>query len=191
MTVKEHNANLNRFLASIEKLNVPLGKAVQSSVQQIGNRIFDEGKKSDGSDIGQYSTEPIYVNPKFTPNDNGIKPTKGKGGQHLFKNGKEHQTTFIEGGYKDYQKRMGKNNDKVYLKNTNSLQSDFRKGNTATKINANKYTIQLDRKENEGKIDGLNEKYGMITDPMSKEVSDFERNVNLEMNNELEKYGLL
>jgi hypothetical protein len=66
MTVKEYNANLNRFLASIEKLNVPLGKAVQSSVQQIGNRIFDEGKKSDGSDIGQYSTEPIYVNPKFS-----------------------------------------------------------------------------------------------------------------------------
>jgi hypothetical protein len=124
--------------------------------------------------------------------EGGNKTNKSqKGGQHLFKNGKEHQTTFIEGGYKAYQGLMGKKNDKVYLKNTNSLQSDFRKGNTATKINANKYTIQLDRKENEGKIDGLNEKYGMITDPMSKEVSDFERNVNLEMNNELEKYGLL
>ena len=191
MTVKEYNANSDRFLVNIEKLNRPFQVAVQSSVQQIGNRIFDEGKKSDGSDIGQYSTEPIYVNPKFTPNDNGIKPTKGKGGQHLFKNGKEHQTTFIEGGYKDYQKRMGKNNDKVYLKDHNILQSDFRKGNTATKINANKYVIQLDNKENFGKIDGLNERYGMITDPMGQEIETFERNVNLELNNELEKYDLL
>lgn len=191
MTVKEYNANLDKFLINIEKLNVPLGKAVQSSVQQIGNRIFDEGKKSDSSDIGQYNTtDPLYVNPKLAPNGGAIKPTKGKGGEHLFKNGKEHKTTYIE-SYKAYQGLMGKKNDKVYLKNTNSLQSDFRKGNTATKINANKYTIQLDRKENEGKIDGLNEKYGMITDPMSKEVADFERNVNLELNNELEKYGLL
>ena len=60
MTVDQYNTNLNKFLIDIEKNNRPLAIAAQSSVQQIGNRIFEEGEKTDGSEIGKYSTDPIY-----------------------------------------------------------------------------------------------------------------------------------
>ena len=192
MTVDQYNTNLNKFLIDIEKNNRPLAIAAQSSVQQIGNRIFEEGKKTDGSEIGKYSTDPIYKNPKFTPNQNGLIPPTGKTGKDTFKStGKKHKTKYIEGGTKEYKKLMGQKNDKVYLKDTNALQSDFRKGNTATKINSNLYQIQLDNQSNFEKIDGLNERYGIITDPSTKEVETFERNANLEFQNALEKYELV
>ena len=197
MTVDEYNRNLNNFLSSLEKKNIPLAIATQSSVQEIANRIFNEGKKSDGTDIGQYDNKtPIYKNPLFSPNASGLKPTTGKTGSDTFKNGKKHKTKYIEGGYKEYKKLIGQKNDKVYLKDTNSLEFDFRKGKTSsgtkpTKINEHSYTIQLDRKENEGKIDGHNEKYGMITDPTKEEVTNFEKIANLEFKNQLGKFNLV
>lgn len=197
MTVAEYNSSLERFINDLEKNNRPLAVAAQSSVQQIGNRIFDNGKKSDGTDIGQYnSTDPLYINPDKAPNTRKLKPTKGKEGKegkegkHVFKNGNVHKTTYVS-SYKDYKGLIGQKNDKVYLKDTNVLEFDFRKGNTATKINTNTYTIQLDKLVNDKKIEGLNEKYGMITDPTKLEVDTFERNANLEFSNMLEKYNLL
>lgn len=190
MTVAEYNSSLERFINDLEKNNRPLAVAAQSSVGQIANRIFDSGKKTDGTDIGQYnSTDPLYINPDKAPNTRKLKPTKGKEGEHVFKNGNIHKTTYVP-SYKDYKGLIGQPNDKVYLKDTNVLEFDFRKGNTATKINTNTYTIQLDKIVNDKKIEGLTEKYGVITDPSKLEVDTFERNANLEFSHMLEKYNL-
>ena len=237
MTVKEYNANLDKFLINIEKLNRPFQLAVQSSVQQIGNRIFENGQKTDGSNIGTYSSEPpIYVNPNFAARKGDIKtegggklqgllPTIGKPnisliedpqGERFFTEktkhrgivrkkgvvvfrpqaGDPHRTTYLDGGYKELRNRTGRRIDKVDLTYTGEFKSDFRKGKASvqakgTKINVNTYTIQLDRENNIKKEEGYTKKYGTIFDPSQKETTEFERNVNLELNNELEKYGLL
>jgi len=191
MTTAEYNANLNKFISDLNQNNRPLKRAATSSVQQIGNRIFDEGKKSDGSDIGQYdTTTPLYVNPNTSKNAGRLRPTKGKHGEHLFKSGKEHKTTYVP-SYKELKNLQGQPSDKVHLRDKYVLESDFRKGNTPTKINSNLYTIQLDRKENFGKIEGINEKYGMVTDPTVQEIEKFEKNVELELLNDMQKAGLI
>jgi len=212
MTVAEYNANLDKFIAAMQNTNRPFAVAVQSSVQQIGNRIFEDGKKTDGSVIGQYnSTTPLYINPKnspksFKPEGKPIKVgtvKKGKrNGQDIElrntvrlveKNVVEHKTRWFA-SYKDFRNQIGRRIDFVNLTLSGDFKSDFRKGKAiaqATKIDANKYTIQLDRPLSEKKEEGFTEKYGVIFDPSQKEITEFERNVNLELNNELEKYGLL
>ena len=214
MTVKEYNANLDRFLVDITKINRPLYLAAKSSVQQIGNRIFQDGKKTNERIIGQYDTNhPLYVNPNNSPKSfkpegkpvtvGKVKRGNKKGQDIELRNtvrlvGKEvveHKTRWFA-NYKDFRNQIGRPIDKVNLVLSGDLQSDFRKANVnqfaePTKISPSKYVIQLDRVVNEKKSEGFDKKYGEIFTASQKEKETFERNVNLELNNELEKYGLL
>lgn len=195
MTVDEYNRNLNKFIGDIVKNNRPFGIAVQSTTQKIASRIFVEGRKSNGAEIGQYnSTTPLYVNPNTSPSKKGISPPKGKEGQTTFKNGKPHKTTYVE-SYKRFRELIGRPTKNINLVLSDDLFSDFRKGASefqakATKINVNQYNIQLDREINGKKIEGLTERFGNITDPMKEEYDGFYKVVDLELRNDLQKYGL-
>jgi len=198
MTIIQYNVLLNQFSKKIAETNRPFQIGVMTSTQEVANRIFIEGKKSDGSEIGKYnSTNPIYVNPDKMPSSRGIKPTKGKEGRHEFKNGNPHKTTFVE-SYKELKKLLGREYTKVIPILSGDLQSDFRKvsglkANTAkpTRINANTYTIQLDRDINAKKIEGLEEKYGAFSELTKSEIDNFFKIVDLEFQNELQKGGLI
>ena len=198
MTIVQYYMLLKNFSKKLAEQNRPFQIGVATSTQEVANRIFVDGKKSDGSDIGKYNdTDPLYVNPNKMPSSRGIKPTKGKDGKHLFNNGNEHKTTYVE-SYKELKRLLGRESTKVVPILSGDLQSDFRKVNglkattaKATRINANKYTIQLDRKENEGKMDGLNDRFGMVSDLTPGEIDNFYKVVDLELKNDLQKEGLL
>ncbi len=202
-TIASYNEKLRKFYTDLEANNRPFALAVQTSVQQIGNRIFVDGKKTDGSAIGSYnSTNEIYIDPNTAPTQQGFsKPPKGKTGKSVFKStGKPHKTQFFE-SYKDYRSTTGRESAFINLRNSGDLQSDFRKAKEGepanpTKINQNHYTIQLDRKDaltgvsNAKKLQGNEDRFGEISTPSQKENADFIKINKLELLNALEKAGL-
>ena len=93
-------------------------------------RIHTQGRASDGSDIGQYSTSPTYINPAKSPT--GFEAA-GKGGKTVFaRSGKPHLTRYFAEGYKQYRAQIGLPSDHVTL----TLRGDLRDGLTVIKTEA-------------------------------------------------------
>jgi len=96
--------------------------AADEQLKASAQRIHTDGRASDGSDIGQYSTTPIYVNPKNSPTS--FQPA-GKTGKTTFaKTGQPHLTRYFDQGYRDYRQQIGLAADKVVL----TLRGDLRDG---------------------------------------------------------------
>lgn len=205
-TLTQYADKLKSFAEELQKNNRPFAKAVQSTVVRQANRIFVDGKKSDGSLIGQYdTTKPMYVNPDKSTGAvtgargkgfkiQGLKPTKGKDGEHLFKNGKAHKTTYLN-NYKDFRNRIGKRIDKVNLNLSGSLFFDFINGNTvkeakAHKIDSNHYEVALKNVTNQLIMEGHNEKYGKISDLTPDEFNGLTRISLSELILDLKRGGL-
>ncbi len=202
MTQAEWTKKHRDVLKSLTTVNRPLRIAASAAMKDMGLRIFEEGRKSDGSLIGQYDTKrPMYINPDTSPRATGnkklglqgLKPTEGKHGDHTFKDGSVHKTTYVN-NYKDFRNRIGRRIDKVNLVLSGDLQSDFANGKASNpipkKVNANEYVVTLARPENQKKRDGLEDKYGIIFHHTTEEIAKFVKIADLELRNEFSKAGL-
>jgi hypothetical protein len=188
MTTDEFILKQRKIFQQIIEKDEPLRIAAQDTLAKQATRIFIEGKNSSGGNIGQYnSTNPLYANPKKTAgaatgnkkvNVAGLLPTKGKNGQHFFKNGKEHLTTYVP-SYKALRGRLGKVTSKVNLDFSGDLKSDFSNSKSSTgsasiiKVNTHEYIAGLKRGENVDKVNGLEQKYGNIFSPTAAEKKNF------------------
>lgn len=96
LSLDQFNIKLTNFANKIIDANLPLEKAVLDIAPKIADRIFNQGKKTDESQIGQYDTTlEMYINPNYTPAavaargsrtkfpTEGLKPTRGKPGAYL------------------------------------------------------------------------------------------------------------
>lgn len=83
-------------------------------------RIHQDGESVKAGQIGNYSTEPIYISqsPKSLPK-------KGKTGGGKFKNGKARKSTFFANGYKGFRSAAGRDSAKVNLSLTGKLSKEF------------------------------------------------------------------
>jgi hypothetical protein len=127
----QFGASLKKIAERYSKENI--NRAVMSAAITINadmsERIFVNGKNSNGSQIGSYNTEgPLYVNPANAPKKF---PPKGKEGKTKFSNGKSHKTGYFE-SYAEYRKKVGRPVDKVNLNLFGILESDFSKGPTVS-----------------------------------------------------------
>jgi hypothetical protein len=97
-------------------------EAAHTQLQNCRQRIHVLGTASDGTDIGQYSSTPIYVNPargsySFAP--------VGKTGKTTFAStGQPHLTRYFDAGYRAFREAVGLPADKVVL----TLRGDLRDG---------------------------------------------------------------
>lgn len=108
-----------------ENLNKAILSAALTVNADMSERIFVDGKASDGSDIGKYNTtEELYVNPKNAPKKF---PTKGKEGNAKFKDGTPHKTGYFE-SYAEFRKKVGRKTNKVNLVLFGALQSNLSNG---------------------------------------------------------------
>lgn len=190
LTVEQFNRKLTAFANRIIDENVPLQKAVIDIAPKIADRIFNEGKKSDDSAIGQYdTTTPFYVNPDYAPRSGavkakgiqGLKPTTGKTGKHIFEStGLPHKTTYVN-NYKDFRNRIGRRIDTVNLNLSNDLESDFKTRNPV-KINSNEYVMSLKRPLNVRKVEGNEKRFGRTFALTQKEKQHFIDTLNFETN---------
>ena len=179
MLVTEYAKNLGLLLKELERVNRPFAVAVKTVTKDMGERIFIQGKRSDGSQIGQYdTTHPLYVNPKKVAgaatgnkslNISGLNPPTGKHGDTVFKSGKKagqpHKTTYVS-SYKEFRSRVGRPVDKVNLVLSGDLQSDFI---NTKRIDANHYETVLSRDINQKKMENFNDKYGTISHTTKQE----------------------
>lgn len=93
----------------IEELRKAMETGARDILPDVADRVFTQGKATDGSDIGSYSTKPIYISKKNSPRSAGIVKKK---------------TLFFPGGYKEFKGAIGRGED-VNLKVFGRLQSDY------------------------------------------------------------------
>lgn len=88
-SAQDYAAQQALLLARIKLYEVPFELAVRTVLAQQTERIFTQGRRSDGGRIGAYDTErELYVNPKLSPRATaakgpgfslqGLLPTRGK-----------------------------------------------------------------------------------------------------------------
>lgn len=193
ITPETYNQRLRSFIKELETKNRGFQVAVTSTHAKQAKRIFQEGKGTDETEIGQYnSTTPLYVDPNKTfGNTAKLKPAKGKHGDAVFKTGKKagqpHKTTYVD-SYKELRNIVGRKTDKVNLVASGELQSDFSKGNI--KLSANSYQTKLSKTLSRDKVEGLEEKYGKIFSFTKTEHIHCEKLAINELINDLKKSGL-
>jgi hypothetical protein len=158
------HSNGNAVIAGIQdrmRAIQPGGKVYEAAMQEAADgqhqacvqRIHVMGKASDGSDIGQYSTAPMYVNPKNSP---GSFQPMGKAGKDTFTStGKPHLTKYFEQGYRQYREETGLSSDKVLL----VLRGGLRDGIKVKSVSQG-YTLCWDSEELSQLADALEKKYG-------------------------------
>jgi hypothetical protein len=93
----------------IENLRKAMETGARDILPDVARRVFTDGKATDGSDIGAYSTKPIYISKKNSPRSAGIVKKK---------------TLFFPGGYKQFKSDIGRG-DEVNLKVFGRLQTDY------------------------------------------------------------------
>lgn len=170
MTFKQYIDNLEKKLSNIKTFSDPLRVAAFDVTAIMGQRIFDEGRKTDGSEIGsQYSTTPIYVNPEKLTVRKNIGSKEGKTGERIFKSGTKkgqpHKTKYLAGGYEELREKVGRQTNYVDLRLSGELRQDFSNDQSVAqprKINELEYQIKLDKEINQKKRLGIDEKYGTI-----------------------------
>jgi len=178
MTSNEYISLMDKKLQAIVAKNIPLALAVSSTMGLQSKRIFTEGKNSDGSVIGTYSKDPVYISvakspKKFTP--------KGKDGKTKKKNGSQRKSGYFQ-NYLAYKKTIGLNQsvDSIDLVLSRKLLKDWCKSASvgaarATKINNNEYIVTL-AKDSLDKV----EKYN-VTDLTKDERKKFFEVINFEL----------
>lgn len=193
MTIKEFQLKLDKQVADLDTFAVPLQIAAFTTTAKMGERIFDDGKKSDESPIGgQYSTKPIYVNPNTLTVKKSIGALTGKSGSGTFKTGKKagekHKTKYLAGGYEELRDKVGRQTSFVDLRFSGELRMDF--GNDKQPAEPRKadeleYQIRLDKDINQKKREGMEEKYGTIFAVSEPEKEIFFKTMQFEFNNRL------
>ena len=176
LTPEQFAAKLREKAKAIA-INKPLQDAAQSVHADRVIRIF-----SDGISGASYNkTNPLYVADKDLR----------RAGTHKGKTGKQIKTTYYP-SYYDLKQQQGFDANKVNLRLTNDLQSDFAHSDKTTttgippvgeviKVNNNLYIESIKRPENITKLNALVEKYGNFVAFTQKEKDDFQRIYAFEM----------
>lgn len=175
MTPEEYIAKQRAKWAKIAAGD-PLEIAVFETARMQANRIFNDGKDSLNTKIGNYNTsKPIYVNPKNSPKKF---PTKGKLGNTKKKNGEPYKTSYFT-SYKQFRSAIGRATDKVNLQLFGQLQNDFVTG--IKKISNSEYVQTLKQQINFSKARGQEKHFGKPIFSLTKsEIEYFKKVVNEE-----------
>lgn len=161
LTEKQFIAKLHKNIGQLQKTNKPLAIAAQTIHSLRINRIFHVGLNASAGKIGTYnSTTELWAS------DDQLR----RKGTNRGKTGKRTKTSYYK-SYKDLKKQQGFRNDRVNLRMTNNLQSEFANVNLSAstdsvprnakpiKINKDKYVERID---NVDKLRGIESKYGDV-----------------------------
>jgi len=185
LTEKQFAQRIQEKAKLLAKDNLPLKIAAQTIHTLRVNRIFHAGLNASAGKIGTYnSTNELWAS------DESLR----RAGTHRGKTGKAIKTSYYN-SYKQLKAQQGFRNDRVNLRMTNDLQSEFAninisKGNDSApkssapiKVNPNKY---IERVNNLDKLRGIEAKYGDVFGFTKGEVNKFYKVYNFEAKKILE-----
>jgi len=133
--------------------------AARDSLAEMGPRIFEQGKTPEGSDIGNYSTKPIYINKKQMTSTAGGRETRGG------------KTKFFSGGYKQYKQSLGRGQN-FDMRNFGIMMRDFY--TAKEKYSGKEITLTFKEKRNEDIVEAdkrMQKAFGLS----KKEKESFEK----------------
>lgn len=180
-------SKLNDKIKQLES-DRPLLLAVRAANEARIKRIFEDGKGTDGANIGTYnSTTPVYIDPNDAP----------RRGNQVGKRGKPIKSLYYD-SYKAFRAAMGRESNFVNLRLNNELQSDLanaqlsKSSNTLAKSNpikvtSTKYKVTLKKQINIDKVDGLTARFGSFINHTKEEIDIFNKVYNFEINKILNK----
>lgn len=187
MSTQEFLEKLQRVQLNIATDDTPLKLGSYSAIALQSKRIFTDGLKTDGSQIGQYSTTPAYFTASQARQKSAVTPPTGKTGKDTFAStGQKHKSKFFDGGYKEFRAEQGLNSDYINLDYHGDLKSDFEniKGGfpTTRKVSNQEYITSIfARKDNVKKWEGLQERFGIIGNLTTTEKEAFYKTVRFEL----------
>jgi hypothetical protein len=146
MTTEEYIKKQHEKLAVLAS-GKPIAIAAQDTHVKMVERIFDDGKQTDGKKNKYNSTDPLYVNPNNSPKKF---PTKGKNGDTKFESGEDHKTGYFK-SYKDFRSKIGRQTGAMDLQLFGVLRNDFSKG--VVKISDLVYVSTVTNEANKGKLE--------------------------------------
>jgi len=170
--IKANEARLEAILTE----GKPMELAVRSVMALQSRRIFQDGKNTAGTGIGQYNTtRELWAYDERSP-----KKVTGKG-----KTGKDIKGGYYE-SYKKYREQQGREDGFVNLRLTNELQNDFNNAETGNppqpdKVSSTEYVIRLKKDINQKKREGIEAKYGEVFLASAEEIKRFNEILQLEL----------
>jgi len=185
LTGKQFAQSIKKKAELLRKENLPLKIAAQSIHADRIRRIFHVGLNASAGKIGTYnSTKELWAS------DDQLR----RAGTHIGKTGKAIKTSYYK-SYKELKAQQGFRNDRVNLRMTNDLQSEFAniniskgndsipKGSKPIKVSPDKY---IERVNNLDKLEGIEAKYGDVFGFTNGEVKKFYKIYNFEAKKILE-----
>jgi hypothetical protein len=180
VTVKELSGRIDELIAEWESGFEPLFRAVFDIKGEMFIRIFGEGTtsgfNSQGVDLPTvpYSITPIYVSKVIAGNKgtfastktNKIVKNKSKNSKSVGTRKNEIKSAYFPGGYAQLKQALGK----PALELTGFLRSFFLKGEP---INEGFGSYIVIDESQSGKVQGLEDKYGIIFDMTEFEFEKF------------------
>ena len=174
-TIKEMNLRLDALNKEWATKFVPLYRAGNNLKRVMFKRIFGKGKSGGFNSEMQslptkdYSTEPIYVDPKSLRNAPASfkfgKPTTDSKGKT--KKGKPIKSLYFAGGYAELKTKTSAT---LPLQLTGKLAGGFDK----SEVVKDGLSVSVTLPESElGKSEGLEKKYGIIFQPTDMEQEEF------------------
>jgi len=134
VAVKGYDALINQVNAMIRDKKAGIA-AINSVLAAQKKRIFQDGKASNESKIGTYSTTPISISKKSQAKNTG--------------------KTYFKGGYRQYKSLTGKGSSFVNLRNTDQMMMDL----STQLVAVNEFGIGFNNDFNADKSEWMEEKY--------------------------------
>jgi len=126
MTLEEHNNQLREMATRTgERLTERVVLvAATKMLATLQNRIFRDGKASDGSSIGVYSTRPYYASKSQFVKKSAFKPL-GATGKKKFRSGAPHKSMYLKRGYDEFRDIQGRSTNEVNLQMRGDLKNSY------------------------------------------------------------------
>lgn len=162
MDILEYYSKLQELVTASSKqlAQQAVVPAAQELLAETKNRIQSDGKKSDGSSIGQYSTKTAYYGREAFDKKSSFKPPTGK------------KTMKLEQGYKQLRQIQGKPTTDINETYTGSTLAAFQNQITEDAV-LQGFTTELSSKIRKGQ----EAKRGNIFNPTDTELTDYKKNV--------------
>jgi len=186
ITLKQYTQRLRKLIeaSQTKAINSVMIPSANRLLENVKNRIINQGENTQGGKIGQYSTKPMYASKEQFDKKSAFKPLKKKYVSTDAKAPKtvkgrkvlatvftaEGKTMYLQQGYKELRQIQGKRVDIVNLEYRGDLMRSYQQEVVNTGIIVQGLKHEKEKKKREG----LQKRFGgLLLHPQKKEIEGY------------------